>query len=109
MAFRRVDWRKIAVACNDATKIRYASYATTLLALDGRRQSLLRPAQILKRHTRVPYFGHMGDPVAVELHYVDIVRADRAAGGRHRSTLTGMRPIENSVGGDIVPSAVGRE
>src|SRR5450631_593547 len=48
----------------------------------------------------------MGDPVAVELHYVDIVGADRAAGGRNRPTLTSMRPVENSIGGDIVPHAV---
>ena len=70
---------------------------------------LLCPAEVLERHTSVPYFGHVGDPVAVELHYVDIVRADRATGGRNRPTLTGMRSMENSVGGNIVPRAVRRE
>ena len=67
------------------------------------------PAEVFERQASVPYFGHVGDPVAVELHDVNVIRADLSAGGRNRPTLAGMRPIENSVGGDIVPSVVRRK
>src|SRR5262249_47531547 len=70
---------------------------------------LLCPAEVPKCQTRVPYLGHVGDPDTVELHHVDIVRADRTAGGRNRAPWTGMRPVENSIGGDIVPQIVRRE
>ena len=71
--------------------------------------SELCPAEVLERQTRVPYFGHVGNLVAVELHYVDVIRADLSTRGRNRPTLPGMRSIENSVGGDVVPRAVRRE
>jgi hypothetical protein len=40
------------------------------------------------------HIGHVGNPAAIGLHYLDVIRADLPASRRNRPTLAGMRPIE---------------
>ena len=53
------------------------------------------PAEVLERQTSVPYSSHVGEPVAVEPHDINVICDDLSTRGRNRPTLPGMHLCDN--------------
>jgi hypothetical protein len=74
-------------------------------------ETWLCPAEFFQSQTGVPYFGHVGDLTALELHHVHVIRADSMARRRNRPALSRVAPhtgrISNFCGpvGDVIEPA----